>query len=251
VLSDNFTEDMKRLRLFSFLTLTAVMLLLCACATTASKEDRAQQATAHYHLGVSYLNDNNIQPAFVEFQKALELNPDDRDVLNAIGVVYLLKLQDYPKAIEFFQKALKVDKGFSEALNNLGFAYERTGKYEEAVASYKAALSNLLYRNAEKAFNNLGRAYYRMKRYDDALDAYREAVKRSSDFHLPYYGLALGYNALGRYGEAATALKKALEMDPEFKGDKEKAISSLRERKLLFKGEEEKDIDDLLEIMNY
>jgi tetratricopeptide (TPR) repeat protein len=230
--------------------LFTIMLFISACATT-SKEDKAQQATAHYHLGISYLNDNNIQPAFVEFQKALELNPDDRDVLNAIGVVYLLKLEDYPKAIEYFQKSLKVDKNFSEASNNLGFAYEKAGKYDEAVASYRAALSNLLYRNAEKAFNNLGRAYYRMKRYDDALDAYREAVKRSSDFHLPYYGLALCYNALGRYGEAATALKKAVEMDPGYRGDKEKAIKDLTERKLLLKGEEERDIDDLLEIMNY
>jgi tetratricopeptide (TPR) repeat protein len=241
---------MKILRLGCLLGLTTVMLFASACATTP-KEDKLQKATAHYQLGISYLSDNNIQPAFVEFQKALELNPEDKDVLNAIGIVYLLKLEDYPKAIDFFQKALRVDKNFSEAANNLGFAFEKTGSYDEAVASYKVALSNLLYRNAEKAFNNLGRVYYRMKKYNDALDAYREALRRSSDFHLPYYGLALCYNALGRYGEAATALKKAIEMDAEYKGDREKAITTLKERKLLLRGDEEKDVDDLLEIMNY
>lgn len=241
---------MKRLKLVGSLALTAVMLSLSACATMP-KEDRVQQATAHYHLGISYLNDNNIQPAFVEFQKALELNPDDKEVLNGIGVIYLLKLEDYARAMEYFQRALKVDKNFPEASNNLGFTYEKTGKYGEAVAAYKTAIANPFYRNTERAFNNLGRAYYRMKSYDDALAAYREAVKRSSEFHLPYYGLALGYNALGRYGEAATALKKAVELDPSYKGDREKAINDLRERKLLFRGEEEKDIDNLLDIMNY
>ena len=227
-----------------------VVSLTSSCATTP-KEDTLQKAKAHYQLGVSYLNDNNIQPAFVEFQKALELNPDDKETLNAIGVIYLLKLEDYARAIEFLQKALRVDKNYSEAWNNLGVAYERMGRYNEAIEAYKTALQNTFYRNPEKAFNNLGRVYYRIKRYDDAIDAYREAIKRVSDFSLPYYGLALCYNAAGKYGNAATALRKALEIDPAYRGDKEKAIKDLKERKVLLRAEEEKDMDDLLEIMNY
>jgi len=232
-----------------FLSIFAIF-FIGACAGM-SKEERIQKTTAHYQLGVSYLNDNNIQPAFVEFQKALELNPDDKDVLNAIGVIYLLKLDDYPKAAEYFKRALKTEKNFSEAANNLGFAYEKMGKYDEAVLSYKAALSNPVYKNAEKAFNNLGRAYYRMRKYDDSLDAYRESLRRSSDFHLPYYGMALCYNAMGRYGDAATALKKAIDLDPAYRGDRDKAVRELKERKLVLKAEDERDVEDLLEIMNY
>ncbi|MCL5024446.1 MAG: tetratricopeptide repeat protein [Nitrospirae bacterium] len=229
------------------------VLVICFAASCAgmSKEERAQKTTAHYQLGVSYLNDNNIQPAFVEFQKALELSPDDKEVLNGIGVIYLLKLEDYPKAIEYFQKALRSDKNFSEAENNLGFAYEKMERYGEAILSYKAALANPLYRNAEKAFNNLGRAYYRLKKYNDSLDAYRESIRRSSDFHLPYYGFALCYNALGRYGDAATALRKAIELDPAYRGDRDRATKDLREKKLLLRGPDERDVEDLLEIMNY
>jgi Tfp pilus assembly protein PilF len=227
-----------------------ITFLTVSCASTP-KEDKLQKARAHYQLGVSYLNDNNIQPAFVEFQKALELNPDDKETLNAIGVIYLLKLEDYARAVEFLQKALKQDKNYSEAWNNLGVAYERMGKYHEAVEAYKTALLNTFYRNPEKAFNNLGRVYYRIRRYDDAIDAYKEAAKRVSDFALPYYGLALSYNATGKYGNAATALRKALEVDPAYRGDKERAMRDLRERKVLLRPEEEKDMDDLLEIMNY
>ena len=226
------------------------LLFLGACATTSS-EEKLQKASAHRQMGISYLNDNNIQPAFVEFQKALELNPKDKEVLNGLGVIYLLKLEDYPKAIDYFQRSLKVDNNFSEATNNLGVAYEKVGKYDEAVNSYKAAIANPLYRNTDKAFNNLGRAYYRLKRYDDAIDAYREAVKRNSDFHMPYFGLALCFNSLGRYGDAATALKKAVDMDRSYRGDREKAMNDMREKKLLLKGDEEKDVEDLLEIMNY
>lgn len=220
------------------------------CASVG-KEDRLKQASAHYQLGISYLGDNNIQPAFVEFQKALELNPEDKEVLNAIGVIYLLKLEDAPKAMDYFKKALAIDRRFAEASNNLGVAYEKIRRYDDAIAAYREALSNPLYKFAQKAFNNMGRAQYRSGRYEAAVGSFKEALRRSSDFHLPYYGLALAYNAMGRYSDAATALKKGLELDPEYKGDREKAANGLKEKKLLARGEEEKDLEDLLEIMNY
>lgn len=226
-----------------------MLVFVCSCATVSVEEK--QQATAYYKLGVSYLNENNIQPAFIEFQKAYELNPEDKDVLNAIGIIYLLKFEDFPKAMDFFSKALEVDRDFSEAYNNLGFAYEKSGRFEEAIDSYKKALSNLLYRTPEKAYNSLGRVYYRLGRYDEAIDVNKEALKRVSDFYYSYYGLALCYNAKGKYGDAATAITMAIELDPLYKGDKGRAISDLKERKLKAKGDEEKDINDYLEILKY
>lgn len=237
-------------RLFRILLLVVCAFVVGGCAGMDSKE-RATTATAHYQLGVSYLNDNNIQPAFVEFQKAMELNPHDKEVLNAIGVIYLLKIEDYPKAVEYFQRAIRADRNFSEAYNNLGFAFEKTGKFSEAIEQYKLALANPQYRSAEKAFNNLGRALYRAGQYEKALDSYRDALKRFPNFHMPYYGLALCYNAMGKYDDAAITLKKAVELDPVYKGDREKAVREMREKKPLAKGDEEKDLTELLEIFNY
>lgn len=216
-----------------------------------NSEDNVQKATSHFQLGVSYLNDNNIQPAFVEFQKALELNQEDKEVLNALGVIYLLKLEDYQKAVEYFKRALAADRSFSEASNNMGLAYEKMGMFKEAVDAYRTALTNPLYRNAEKAFNNLGRAYYRLGRFDDAIDAYKESIKRFSNFHLPYYGLALSYNAKGLREDAQNALRKAIEYDPMFRGDRKMAVKGMSERKLILQGDEEKDLEVLLKIMNY
>lgn len=232
------------------LIIIAFIILMFSCATM-SNEERIQKASAHYQLGISYMNENNIQPAFVEFQKAIELNPEDKESLNAIGLIYLLKLEDYQKAVEYFERALKIDRSFSEASNNLGYAYEMMKRFDDAIVAYKSALSNPLYRSAEKAFNNLGRVYYRLKRYDEAIQYYKESLRRFSSFHLPYYGLALCYNALGRYGDAATYLKKAIEYDPSYNGDRDKALRDLKEKRLLAKGYEEKDLIDLIEIFNY
>jgi type IV pilus assembly protein PilF len=225
------------------------VILACSCASVTEKDLKNSQY--HYQLGISYLNDNNIQPAFTELQKALELNPDDKEIHNALGVIYLTKLEDYTKAIEHFQKALSIDKSYSEAATNLGNAYANMKKFNEAIESYKIALSNPQYKNAAMALNNLGMVYYRLSKLDEALSAFKEALKRYSDFHAPYYGLALCYNAREQYGDAAFAMKRAIELDPLYKGDIEKAITDLRNQKLRAKDEQEQDIADYLEIIQY
>lgn len=226
-----------------------ILIFFCSCATVSI--ENMQKATAHYKRGLAYLTENNIQPAFIEFQKAYELNPEDKEVLNAIGIIYLLNFEDFQKAIDFFKKAVKVDRDFSDAHNNLGFAYEKAGRFNEAIDSYKQALSNLLYRTPEKAYHSLGRIYYRLGWYDEAIVAYKEAVKRMPDLYLAYYGLALSYNAKGRYGDASAAITKAIEIDPLYKGDMAKALEDFKQKKHKVKGDEEKDLTDYLEILKY
>lgn len=231
------------------LMILLIVVFVGSCATASI--ENMQKATAHYKLGVSYYGENNIQKAFVEFRKAFELNPEDKDVLNMTGIIYLLHYDDFPKAIDFFQKAVSVNPDFSEAHNNLGFAYEKSRKFNEAIDSYKKALSNLLYMTPEKAYNSLGRVYYRLGKYDEAIDAYKNSLKRMPELYISYYGLALCYNEKGRYGDASLAITKAIEMDPLYKGSKNTAISDLSQRKLNARGEDEKDIADYLEILKY
>jgi type IV pilus assembly protein PilF len=231
------------------LSIVLVVILATSCASVSEKDVKNSQY--HYQLGISYLNDNNIQPAFTELQKAIELNPDDKEIHNALGVIYLTKLDDYPNAIKHFQKALAIDENYSEAATNLGNTYANMKKYDKAIESYKIALSNPQYKNAAMAFNNLGMVYYRLSKLDEALSAFKEALKRYSDFHVPYYGLALCYNAMGRYDDAALAMKRAIELDPLYKGDIDKAVVDLRNQKLRATGEQEQDIVDYLEIIHY
>ena len=227
------------------------MLFVIACATTKHSGDKIQTAEAHYKIGVSYLNDSKAQQAFVEFQRAYELNPNDREVLNAIGIIYLLYFDDTAKAINFFEKAVKADPNYSEAYNNLGFAYEKLGQFDKAIPFYKKAVSNLLYHTPEKAYISMGNSYYRLGRYDDAVSSYKEAARRAPNLGLPYLRMALCYNAMGRYGDASTAMTLAIDLDPVYKGDKEKALDDFTITQLKATGYEEKDFRDYIEIIKY
>ena len=93
--------------------------------------------------------------------------------------------------------------------------------------------------------------YYRLSKYDDALNAYKESLMRFSDFYVPYYGLALCYNAKGLYGDAAQALKRAIQLDPLYNGNREKFMKDLEEKRLKAQGNDQKDIADYLDIMKY
>jgi tetratricopeptide (TPR) repeat protein len=236
----------------NYLKILTVMSLLCAIAcATAPTQETTQQAGAHYKMGVAYLKEEKVQQAFVEFQQAYQINPADKEVLNAIGIIYLLYFDETAKAIDFFERAAKVDPNYSDAYNNLGFAYEKLGRFDTAVTFYKKAVSNLTYSTPEKAYIGLGNAYYRLGKYEDALYSYKEAIKRAPNMGLPYMRMALCYNAMGRYGEASTAMTYAITLEPAYKGDREKALENFTLWKLKASGYEEKDIQDYIEIIKY
>jgi Tfp pilus assembly protein PilF len=229
------------------LLLVIIISLSAACATT----DNANRADAYYKLGIAYLSENKVQQAFVEFHKAYELNPHNKEILNAIGIVYLLHLEETDKAIEYFERAVKEDPLYSEAFNNLGYGFEKRGDFEKAISYYRKALSNPLYPTAEKAYINMGNSYYRLGNFDAALQSYKEAIKRAPGLGLAYWRLALCLNAMGRYGDASTAVSEAVKLEPAYGGDRGKAIEDLSLKKLKAKGREERDLQDYIEILKY
>jgi len=243
-------EGKGMVRLFHYSILSVLVVAVCACAVLSGK-DKIKEAEAHYLLGISKWTENQIQGAFIEFKKALQLNPSDKGSWNALGLIYLYYLEDFTNAKEHFLTAIRIDPNYSEAHNNLGFTYERMGRFEEAKNAYRTALKNPFYPSPEHAYNNLGRCLYRTGQYEESITAYKEAVKRSPSFHLPYYGLALSYNAIRQYGYAAEALSTAIKLDPLFQGDMKMARKHFQENTLKTSGFERRDMMDFLEILHY
>jgi len=226
------------------------LMFMVSCATFDT-EGAMQNAAGRHKIGVGFYSEGKIQQAFVEFQHAYELNPQNKEVLYAIGIIYLLDFDETLKAIDFFQRAVKIDPAYSEAYNNLGYAHAKIGKFDAAIPFYKKAVSNLLYATPEKAFVNMGNAYYRLGRYDEAAVAYKDAIKRAPDFDLPYLGLALCYNATGKYGDASAALSHAIVLNPQYKGSTKRAAEDFLIRKLGTSNYDQKDFADYLEILKY
>ena len=223
-------------------------LLVCGC----SSSQISPEVDANYHnkMGMAFLGEGKIQLAYVEFQKAMQKDPDNKDVAYNLGLT-CFQLEDYENSKKYFQKAVSLAPDFPDAHNNLGVTYMQLGQWQLAADSFRKALANPLYRTPELAFYSLGMALYRMGLYEKAIDSFKDSVRRDRAFSLPFYGMALAYNKLGRYGEASELMDKAIQTDNDYKGDREKKAANLRERLYTAKGEEEKDLRDFLEIMQY
>ena len=115
-----------------------------------------------------------------------ELRSLRANTLGRLGVYYCLK-GDYPRALEYYFKALKMDeelrnkKGIASRLGNIGIAYEEQGDYPKALDYYFKALKiNEELKNKRGIANNLGNignVYSEQADYPKALDNYFMTLK--------------------------------------------------------------------------
>ncbi|MBU1044381.1 MAG: tetratricopeptide repeat protein [Candidatus Omnitrophica bacterium] len=67
-------------------------------------------ALMHYNLGVFYSEKKEYTRAIPEFEKAIELNPEDPQAYFNLGLIYAEQFEDRAKAIDRFQKFLMLTK---------------------------------------------------------------------------------------------------------------------------------------------
>jgi tetratricopeptide (TPR) repeat protein len=167
---------------------------------------------------------------------------DSPIIWNKIGIAYHQMMQ-LDTAKKHYERAIKLNPKYSEAINNLGTIHYAKKNFRRAASQYKKALK--LAPQSASIYSNLGTAYFARKKYNDAFDAYQKAlaldpevfehrssygvllqergVEERAKFH---YYLAKTYAKAGINDRALLYLRKALEEgfkdkqklteDPEF-----------------------------------
>jgi tetratricopeptide (TPR) repeat protein len=116
------------------------------------------------------------------YEAALRKTPRSAVLYNKMGMAYIA-IRDYPKARKALEKAIKLDKKYPEAYNNLGAVW-----YAEAFTNSKKKATDKI-RKAAKYYNkaiglndlfasfhsNLGTAYLDLQEYDRGIAEYRKA----------------------------------------------------------------------------
>ena len=92
---------------------------------------------------------------------------------NKIGIAWH-NLGEMGLARSSYEHALKVDKKYAEAINNLGTVLYAQKRYRSAVSRYKRALE--LAPGKASFWSNLGTAYYSMGRFPQMMEAYDKAI---------------------------------------------------------------------------
>ena len=105
--------------------------------------------------------------------------PSDSPILaNKIGIAFHQMLR-FDLAKKNYERAIKLNPQYSEAINNLGTIYYSGKGYRRAIGYYKRALR---YSDPSASiYANLGAAYFGRKDYEQATNYYEQALKLDPD----------------------------------------------------------------------
>src|SRR6266536_168770 len=124
----------------------------------------------------------------------------------------------YESALADFDRALQLRPDDYRSLADRGVTYRGMERYDEALADLNKAID--LDPSYAWAIASRGQTYRDMKRYDEALADFTRAIDLNPDYTWAIASRGQTYRQMGRYDEALADLNKAIDLDPKDKDDR-------------------------------
>ena len=133
-----------------------LILQLTSCVTVQEGggfKNLKKASDINVQLGIGYYHRGNLELANDKLIKAMRQNPESSQAHHAYAVLQN-RFLNVEKAELHFNKAIKLDSGNSEALNNFGAFLCSASRFKEADKMFMQALENPFYRSPEVAFTS-------------------------------------------------------------------------------------------------
>ena len=156
------------------LTVLMSLLVLAACG---------DPTRGHLKAGNNFATAGQYAEAAEEYEAALELDPDNVDVMTNLGVAYY-QLGQPSMAIDMYNKAVAIAPEDADIRSNLAASYVQ--QYEPEGTTEPLEM---------------------------ALEQYQKAVELDPDLPEAHYGLGVVYMLLGQTEDAITSFEKFQELD--------------------------------------
>ncbi len=135
--------------------------------------------TIFFQRGIAYERLKQWDKAEPNFKRALELNPDQPQVLNYLGYSWVDKNMNLDQGIEMIRRAVELRPNDGYIVDSLGWAHYRLGAFDEAVTELERAVE---LRAGDPTINDhLGDAYWRVGRKLEAVYQWNRALIGDSD----------------------------------------------------------------------
>ncbi|MFY9560258.1 MAG: protein kinase [Terriglobales bacterium] len=145
--------------------------------------------------------------------RALELDESLAEAHASLAYVYTYYDWDWADADREFQRALQLNPNDATVRHRYSRYLASLGRTDEALREIKRAeeldpLSLLI-----KA--NVGVIYYFARQYDSTIDELKDVLKEDPKFDTAYWGLGLAYEQKGMPAEAVAQMEKAAALSPD------------------------------------
>jgi len=158
------------------------------------------------------------------WNKATKINPNYFEAYNGRGNAFI-KLQKFDEAIIDFNQAIKINPNYFEAYHNLGSVLIKLEKFDEAIINFDQVIK--IKSNYAQTYH--GKAYALMKslKFDEAIINFNQALKINPNYASAHNNMGSAFYGLGQWEEANNCYTKALEINPNHKDAHENLINLL------------------------
>ena len=119
----------------------------------------------------------------------------------------LIKKKKIKEALSIYLKAIELDPGFCDAMDNLGTIYQKGGKADEAIYWHQKAIEANI--KDTSAHINLAADFQLQNRLRESADEYKMAIEIEPQNPEGYFGLGSDYLTIGKSEEALKELQTA------------------------------------------
>lgn len=148
-------------------------------AISGFSEDLPGQWATYFQRAIALSKINEWPAAEVDFRKALELSPEEPNVLNYLGYTYVEMKINMDEALNMIERAVAARPNSGYIVDSLGWVLFRLGRYDEAVEQMERAVELI---PIEPILNDhLGDTYWAVGRKREAEFQWRRALSFITD----------------------------------------------------------------------
>lgn len=180
---------------------------------------RTQKDELFYHkLADICIRRNNMDTAVDCYKKALDANPNNREILIKLATVTQTFFpENVDEAIDYYNQLLEMNENTAQIYYELGHLYLKKVDKIHAIVAFKLALE----KDCDNPFynNSLAYAFVQAELYDEAIEYYQKAIKLNPDKQwTSIVCQALGsiyYQIKGNTEAAIASFQAGIILDPE------------------------------------
>ncbi len=180
-------------------------------------------AYVYYVQGRGYLQnyweEKNVEFAIKLFHRALEKDSNYVLALAGLSEAFTFKYRNtkvsvwLDSALKLSRLAIGKNRNISAVRATAGIILNETGRFEDALSEFRAAISLDKY-NSE-AYNGLALSYEHLNNLQEAERIYKHAIDLKPAYWVGYNNLGLFYYSNGNYKKASEQFKKIVDLAPD------------------------------------
>jgi tetratricopeptide (TPR) repeat protein len=163
--------------------------------------------------GLAYQRLNLIEQATVDFEQAIQIEPQDHEDWHGRGIGFA-ELQQYEDALVSFNNATKLKSDFYEAWRLRGITLGNLERYPEALTSVDKAIK--LKPKYYAAWKTRGITLSKLDRHNEALASFGKATKLKPDYAEAWRFRGITLGNLKQHQKAITSFDRAIALKSEY-----------------------------------